>query len=173
MASQRDSEETINVRQISPKNEQYPFSNGISSPKKGFQHDTEVEHRDPHRQDDTPRSSRINRKSDRPDGKIELKDRDARHVLGFAYPTSKKWRILSVIFIVQCSMNFNASIYANGVPLLTEKFDISEQAARVGQMIFLISYAFGCELWAPWSEELGRWPTLQLSLLFVNSELTI
>lgn len=26
----------------------------------------------------------------------------------------------------------------------------------------------GCELWAPWSEELGRKPILQLSLFFVN-----
>lgn len=67
-------------------------------------------------------------------------------------------------------MNFNASVYANGVPLLSEKFGISEQAARVGQMVFLIAYAFGCELWAPWSEELGRWPVLQLSLFLVNSK---
>jgi hypothetical protein len=108
--------------------------------------------------------------SKRSDGKVELTEDDAPEVLGFAYTTFKKWSILSVIFVVQCSMNFNASIYANGVPLLTEKFGVSEQAARVGQMIFLISYAFGCELWAPWSEELGRFPTLQLSLLFVNSE---
>lgn len=35
-------------------------------------------------------------------------------------------------------------------------------------MIFLVFYAFGCELWAPWSEEFGRWPVLQLSLFFVN-----
>lgn len=35
-------------------------------------------------------------------------------------------------------------------------------------MIFLVLYAFGCELWAPWSEELGRWPILQLSLFLVN-----
>jgi MFS family permease len=35
-------------------------------------------------------------------------------------------------------------------------------------MIFLILYAFGCELWAPWSEELGRKPILQLSLFLVN-----
>jgi MFS family permease len=28
--------------------------------------------------------------------------------------------------------------------------------------------SIGCELWAPWSEELGRKPVLQLSLLFVN-----
>ena len=65
-------------------------------------------------------------------------------------------------------MNFNAAVYANGVGFLTEKFSISEQTARVGQMIFLICYAFGCELWAPWSEELGRWPILQASLALVN-----
>jgi MFS family permease len=29
-------------------------------------------------------------------------------------------------------------------------------------------YAFGCELWAPWSEELGRKPILQASLFLVN-----
>jgi hypothetical protein len=37
-------------------------------------------------------------------------------------------------------------------------------------MIFLVAYAFGCEFWAPWSEEIGRWPVLQLSLLLVNRE---
>jgi hypothetical protein len=35
-------------------------------------------------------------------------------------------------------------------------------------MSFLIAYAFGCEFWAPFSEEFGRWPVMQLSLFFVN-----
>lgn len=35
-------------------------------------------------------------------------------------------------------------------------------------MVFLVAYAFGCELWAPWSEELGRKWVLQGSLLLVN-----
>lgn len=35
-------------------------------------------------------------------------------------------------------------------------------------MAFLLAYAFGCELWAPWSEELGRWRVLQTSLALVN-----
>jgi hypothetical protein len=100
--------------------------------------------------------------------KHELREREVPHILGFAWPTSKKWTILSVIFLVQCSMNFNASIYANGVDFLTEKFNISSQGARVGQCVFLIAYAFGCELWAPWSEELGRRGTLQASLALVN-----
>ena len=66
-------------------------------------------------------------------------------------------------------MNFNTSIYPNAVAPLAAHFAISEQAARVGQMLFLVAYAFGSELWAPWSEDLGRWPVLQLSLCLVNS----
>ena len=72
------------------------------------------------------------------------------------------------MFLIQISINLNASLYANAVTAVSEKFHISEQAACVPQLTFLCAYAFGCELWAPWSEELGRWPTQQLSLLLVN-----
>lgn len=69
--------------------------------------------------------------------------------LGFSWPWYNKWGILSVIFLVQMSMNFNTSVYPNAVHPLSEEFGISEQTARVGQMIFLVLYALGCELWAP------------------------
>lgn len=101
-------------------------------------------------------------------GKRELLEDECYDKLGFCFPWYKKWLILSVIFAVQMSMNFNTGVYANAVPGLTEEFGISAQAARVGQMIFLVAYAFGCELWAPWSEEFGRWPIMQLSLFLVN-----
>lgn len=65
-------------------------------------------------------------------------------------------------------MNFNTSLYGNAITGMTEEFSISAQAARVGAAVFLILYAFGCELWAPWSEEVGRWPIIQLSLGLVN-----
>ena len=58
--------------------------------------------------------------------------------------------------MVQLSMNMNTGIYANGVKGIAAEYGISQQAARVGQAVFLIAYAFGSELWAPWSEELGR-----------------
>ena len=106
--------------------------------------------------------------SDRQDGKIELKESDCYDELGFGFPAWKKWTILSVIFIVQVSMNFNTSIYGNAIMPLSQHFQIGEQKARVGQMIFLVAYAFGSELWAPWSEEIGRWPVLQASLFLVN-----
>jgi MFS family permease len=66
------------------------------------------------------------------------------------------------------SMNFNTSVYANGVLQISEEYGVSEQAARVGQAVYLITYAFACELWAPYSEEFGRWPILQLSCFLIN-----
>ncbi|KAI0379546.1 multidrug transporter [Hypomontagnella monticulosa] len=101
-------------------------------------------------------------------GKRELKEEDCENELGFAFPTWKKWWILTVIFLVQTSMNFNTSLYSNGLAGISEHFNVSEQGARVGAAIFLITYAFGCELWAPWSEEIGRKPVLQASLFLVN-----
>jgi hypothetical protein len=104
----------------------------------------------------------------RADGKVELKEDDEYDKLGYAFPVWKKCMILFIILLIQTSMNLNASIYGNAVDELAEKYNITAQKARVGQMIFLVCYAFGCELWAPWSEEIGRWPTQQLSLLLVN-----
>ncbi|MCJ1318792.1 hypothetical protein MMC15_004123 [Xylographa vitiligo] len=100
--------------------------------------------------------------------KIELTEEDCYDELGFSFPTWRKWMILSIIFLVQTSMNFNTSLYSNAIGGISSEFGVSEQAARVGAAIFLITYAFGCELWAPWSEEFGRWPVLQLSLFLVN-----
>ena len=102
------------------------------------------------------------------DGRKELHEHDCYSKLGFSYPKWKKWGILTVVFLVQVSMNFNAGFYASGVTLFASHFNISEQAARVGQMDFLIAYGFGSEFWAPWSEEFGRWPVMQLSLFLVN-----
>ena len=90
-----------------------------------------------------------------PDGRRVITEDDCYDKLGFSWPTWKKWMILSTIFAVQCSMNYNASVYANGLPLLEEKFGVSEPVARLGQMIFLVAYAFGCELWAPPSTSLS------------------
>ncbi len=118
---------------------------------------------------------KITRKSTRPDGRIAISEEECYHKLGFSFPTWRKWMILGVIFVVQVSMNLNTSIYGNAIDALSAEFHISAQAARVGQgqylidrssfqgililqspAIFLIAYAFGSELWAPWSEELGR-----------------
>ncbi|KAF7719063.1 Uncharacterized protein PECH_000246 [Penicillium ucsense] len=103
-----------------------------------------------------------------PSGRKELKEWECYEALGYSFPTWKKWAVISVIFCVQVSMNWNASFYASSIGLYAKHFNISQQAARTGQMSFLIAYAFGCEFWAPFSEEFGRWPIMQLSLFLVN-----
>ncbi|RDA95364.1 hypothetical protein CP533_3541 [Ophiocordyceps camponoti-saundersi (nom. inval.)] len=100
--------------------------------------------------------------------KYEITEDDCYEELGYGFSNWKKWYILTVIFWVQVSMNFNTSLYSNAIPGISQEFHVSEQAARCGAMIFLVLYAFGCELWAPWSEEFGRWPVLQASLFLVN-----
>ena len=103
-----------------------------------------------------------------PDGKRELKEHECYDKLGYCWPRWKKWSYLAAVACVQVSMNFNTSVYPNAVKPLAAAFGIGEQEARTGQMIYLVTYSIGCELWAPWSEEFGRWPILQLSMLLIN-----
>ncbi|BCS25037.1 uncharacterized protein APUU_41481A [Aspergillus puulaauensis] len=153
-----------------------PLHMGVDSEKKNQKQQHQQQRRnestsqpnDTHAERASQSSESDSRGKPREDGKRELTEDDAYDKLGFCFPEWKKWTILTVIFTVQMSMNFNSSTYSNAVSGLTEQFNISEQAARVGQMIFLVAYAFGCELWAPWSEEFGRWPIMQLSLTFMN-----
>lgn len=101
--------------------------------------------------------------------RIELTEELCIDRLPYGWGWFKKWWTLTVIFLVQTSMNFNTSLYSNGIVGISKRFNVSEQAARGGGAAsFLIAYAFGCELWAPWSEDIGRKPILQLSLFLVN-----
>ena len=121
--------------------------------------------------DQTPAVSRQNtRASDdpAPNVTLSLTEAESGDVLGFSWPTWKKWAVLTAVFVVQLSMNFNASVYANGFHGITQKYGVSLWDAHLGLLLFLILYGIGSELWAPWSEELGRWPVLQGSLLLVN-----
>lgn len=102
------------------------------------------------------------------DGPRELKETECYDKLGYSWPRWKKWSYLLAVACVQVSMNFNTSVFPNAVIPLSEAFDISQQHARTGQMAYLVTYSIGCELWAPWSEEFGRWPILQLSMFLIN-----
>ncbi|KAF2476410.1 MFS general substrate transporter [Lindgomyces ingoldianus] len=99
-------------------------------------------------------------------GKPVLREEDAFESTGYAFSPKKKWWILTVVALCQTSMNYNAAVYSNAVEPLNRHHGIEN--ARHGMIAFLVTYAFGCELWAPWSEEIGRWPVMQLSLGLVN-----
>ncbi|KAK1988470.1 major facilitator superfamily transporter [Colletotrichum cereale] len=118
--------------------------------------------------DDLAAANSRKRPEHTPDGKRVITEDECYHILGYFWPTWKKWMLLSSIFAVQVLMNFNTSVFPSAVTPISEAFHVSEQAARTGQCAFLVLYAFGCELWAPWSEEFGRWGILQCSLFFVN-----
>lgn len=77
------------------------------------------------------------------DQKIAITEEQCTGELGYSFPNAKKWRIIMVIFIVQISMNFNASLYSNAVHGISERYEVSAQAARVGAAVFLVAYAFG------------------------------
>ncbi|KAI1759600.1 major facilitator superfamily domain-containing protein [Hypoxylon sp. FL1150] len=100
--------------------------------------------------------------------KVILTEVDCPEALATSWSNTKKWTVLAVIFIIQMSMNLNASLYASAQRGIMEKFGVGQQAAATGAAIFLVFYAFGCELWAPWSEEFGRRIVLQASLVLVN-----
>ena len=93
-------------------------------------------------------------------------------LLANQYSSARKWTIALVISCVQISMNMNTSIYSNAITGVMDEFHVSAQTFRVGAAVFLIMYAIGSLLWAPWSEELGRKPVLQLSLFLVNGKLS-
>ena len=99
---------------------------------------------------------------------IVITEASMAHLLGFGFSSRKKWAVLTVIFVVQLSMNFNASVYANAIGLIAERYSVAEWQARMGQLSFLVAYGVGSELWAPWSEEKGRRGVLQASLGMVN-----
>ena len=108
-------------------------------------------------------------KEKRPAGeKKVLQEYECYDKLGYSFSRFKKWRIITIIFIVQLSMNFNGSVYPHALSLISKDFKVSKPKATVSQMVFKIAYGFGCEFWAPWSEEYGRWPIMQLSLFLVN-----
>ncbi|KAI0127766.1 MFS multidrug transporter-like protein [Xylariales sp. AK1849] len=102
------------------------------------------------------------------DDRILLKPAACMEELAFGFSFSRKWFILILISLVQISMNLNTTLYSNGINGIAAHFETSTAMAVWGAAVFLITYAFGCELWAPWSEEFGRKPILQLSLGLVN-----
>jgi hypothetical protein len=78
---------------------------------------------------------------------------------------------LAAIAGIQISMNFNTSVFPSAVNPISEHFGVSTQKARVGQMIYLVAYSFGCELWAPWSKNIP--PPLRVLLPLLWRKLPI
>lgn len=59
---------------------------------------------------DVVQNEKLQRKGDRPDGKHELQQEEVMDQLPYTWTPKKKWTVLSVIFVVQCSMNCTSAI---------------------------------------------------------------
>ncbi|KAI0887871.1 MFS general substrate transporter [Annulohypoxylon maeteangense] len=103
------------------------------------------------------------------ESRILIKPSDCGDRLGYKWSERLKWARLWIIFLTQVSMNLNTTLYSNAISGISEHYGVTPFDVRWGGAAsFLIAYAFGCELWAPWSEEFGRKPVLQISLGLVN-----
>jgi hypothetical protein len=107
------------------------------------------------------------------EGSATTGDAPATALLANQFSSARKWSIALVISFIQVSMNMNTSIYSNATTGVMDQFQVSAQAFRAGAAVFLVTYAIGSLLWAPWSEEMGRKPVLQLSLFLVNGKCEI
>lgn len=83
----------------------------------------------------------------RADGRVVLAEDEAEAALAFALPAWRKWSVLVMILAIQTSMNSNASMYGFAVDGLADKYGVGTETARLGQMAFLVAYAFGCGTW--------------------------
>lgn len=93
--------------------------------------------------------------------------KDCDQILAATMPTWKKWFFLSIVFLVQFSMDFNGSIYSSAIPGIAAEFKVTAGKLQSGQVLFLIAYALGSKIWAPWSEEYGRKRVMQISLALI------
>ncbi|KAH5371875.1 hypothetical protein HBI48_034190 [Parastagonospora nodorum] len=104
-------------------------------------------------------------------GPLILNEANAIEHTAYQWSSHKKWAVLTVVALCQTSMNYNAAVYSNAIGPLNEEYNLGENHftnARAGMAWFLILYGIGCELWAPWSEEFGRFWVMQISLGAVN-----
>ncbi|OTA98123.1 hypothetical protein M426DRAFT_17734 [Hypoxylon sp. CI-4A] len=104
-----------------------------------------------------------------PAERVLIKASECGKNMPYNWSTLKKWGVLCIIDLVQLSMNMNTTVYSSGIGGISQEFGVTPYDVRWGGAAsFLIAYAFGCELWAPWSEEYGRRGVLQASLFLVN-----
>ena len=89
--------------------------------------------------DITGSSSRETEPASPKEKRVILREEECYEQLGFGFPTWRKWLTLTVIFLVQVSMNFNTSLYSNALGGISAEFGVDEQAARCGAMIFLVT----------------------------------
>ncbi|PWY66430.1 MFS general substrate transporter [Aspergillus heteromorphus CBS 117.55] len=79
---------------------------------------------------------------------------DPRNPMQFS--AKKKWTYTMVMAIATLAVALVSSAYTGGVAEIEEQFHISTEVATLGVSLFVLGFAVGPLLWAPFSEMFGR-----------------
>jgi predicted MFS family arabinose efflux permease len=67
-----------------------------------------------------------------------------------------KWALVAIVSICTLAVSFVSSAYVGGMDQIVEAFDVDELIATLGVDLYVLGFAIGAILWAPFSEIYGR-----------------
>lgn len=73
-----------------------------------------------------------------------------------AFPMSRKWSIAILNSLSTFAVTFASSVYVSGIPSIIQDFHVSGEVATLGLSLFVLGFALGPLIWAPFSEVYGR-----------------
>jgi multidrug resistance protein len=72
------------------------------------------------------------------------------------FPMWKKWAITILVAFATLAVAFVSAAYTGGVTQIIEEFNVSDEVVTLGVSLFVLGFAIGPLLWAPFSEIYGR-----------------
>ncbi|KAH7360570.1 major facilitator superfamily domain-containing protein [Rhexocercosporidium sp. MPI-PUGE-AT-0058] len=85
---------------------------------------------------------------------VEYIENDRRNPMLF--PKWKKWMITLLVAVVTLAVAFVSSAYSGGIEGILSTFHVGTEVATLGISLFVLGFAIGPLLWAPFSELYGR-----------------
>jgi multidrug resistance protein len=85
---------------------------------------------------------------------VEFIPHDPRNAMHF--PAWKKWALTILVAFATLAVAFVSAAYSGGVLQIIEEFHASTEVVTLGISLFVLGFAIGPLLWAPFSEMYGR-----------------
>lgn len=79
------------------------------------------------------------------------------------WPMKLKWWYTAVYSLAVISAAYGSSSLAGGLPVISEKYNVSTEVATLTVSLMVIGFLVGPLLWAPLSEQIGRRPVYFIS----------
>lgn len=84
----------------------------------------------------------------------------------------KKWPLSIIVIMMSATMGYYSGVHAASIPAVAEYYHSSQLASISAVSFFLLGFAIGPLLFAPFSEMFGRLPIIRMTLsLFVLSNI--